>query len=51
VKGGDTLWGIAKKYNITVAEIKTWNHLSGGDRIHPADQLKLRVGGGSNRQL
>ena len=51
VRGGDTLWGIAKKYNITVAEIKTWNYLSGGDRIHPADQLKLRVGGGSNRQL
>ncbi len=46
VKGGDTLWGIAKKYHITVSEIKTWNHLDGGDRIRPADQLKLRVGGG-----
>ncbi len=45
VKAGDTLWGIAKKYNITISEIKTWNHLNGGDRIHPADQLKLRVGG------
>ena len=27
VKEGDTLWGIAKKYNVTIAEIKTWNHL------------------------
>jgi membrane-bound lytic murein transglycosylase D len=44
VKGGDTLWGIAKKYNITIAEIKTWNHLNRTDRIHPADKLKLRVG-------
>jgi len=46
VKEGDTLWGIARKNNVTVEEIKTWNHLGGGDRIHPADQLKLRVGGG-----
>jgi len=46
VKEGDTLWGIARKHNMTVSEIKTWNHLSGGDRIRPADQLKLRVGGG-----
>jgi membrane-bound lytic murein transglycosylase D len=44
VKGGDTLWGIAKKYNITIAEIKTWNHLDKTDRIHPADKLKLRAG-------
>jgi len=46
VKEGDTLWEIAKKYNITVSEIKAWNRLDGGNRIHPADQLKLRVGGG-----
>jgi membrane-bound lytic murein transglycosylase D len=44
VKGGDTLWGIAKKHNITIAEIKTWNHLNKTDRIRPADKLKLRVG-------
>ena len=51
VKEGDTLWGIAKKYNITIAEIKTWNHLNETDRIYPADKLKLRVGEGSNLQL
>jgi len=45
VKEGDTLWGIAKKYNITMTEIKTWNHLKETDRIYPADKLKLRVGG------
>jgi len=44
VKEGDTLWGIAKKYNITIAEIKTWNHLE-KDQIHPADKLKLGAGG------
>ncbi len=45
VKEGDTLWSIAKKFNITIADIKTWNRLIGGDRIHPSDQLKLRVEG------
>ncbi len=44
VKEGDTLWGIAKKYNITIAEIKTWNRLE-KDQIHPEDKLKLKVGG------
>ena len=41
VKAGDTLWGIAKKYNVTVSVIKTWNRLDGANRIRPADRLKL----------
>ena len=45
VKEGDSLWSIAKKYNVTIVEIKTWNSLDGGDRIHPSDRLKLKVGG------
>jgi len=45
VKEGDSLWSIAKKFNLTIADIKTWNQLNGGDRIHPSDRLKLRVGG------
>jgi membrane-bound lytic murein transglycosylase D len=43
VKAGDTLADIAQKYNVTVAEIRTWNQLKNGDRIYPADRLKLRV--------
>jgi membrane-bound lytic murein transglycosylase D len=50
VKAGDTLWGIAKKYNLTVSEIKTLNRLQKADRIHPKDKLKLMVGA-SNLQL
>jgi membrane-bound lytic murein transglycosylase D len=45
VKEGDTLWSIAKKFHLTISEIKTWNHLDDTDRIHPQDRLKLRVGG------
>jgi membrane-bound lytic murein transglycosylase D len=44
VKEGDTLWSIAKKFNLTVSEIKTWNHLTKTDQIHPEDRLKLKVG-------
>jgi membrane-bound lytic murein transglycosylase D len=44
IKKGDTLWGIAEKYNLTISEIKTWNHLDEGDRIYPGDRVKLRVG-------
>lgn len=45
VKTGDTLWSVAKKYNVTVSGIKTWNHLNGTDLIRPSDRLKLKVGG------
>jgi LysM repeat protein len=45
VKAGDTLWSIAKKFNLTISQIKTWNHLNDEDRIRPEDRLKLRVGG------
>jgi membrane-bound lytic murein transglycosylase D len=44
VREGDTLWGISKKYSVTIADIKTWNHLYGTNQIHPADKLRLRVG-------
>ena len=44
VKEGDTLWKIAKKYNLTVSDIRAWNDLNRKDQIHPAERLKLRVG-------
>ena len=43
VKAGDTLWGIAKKFKVTVSEIKLWNGQNGTERIRPADKLKLRL--------
>jgi len=45
VKEGDTLWSIAKKFNLTISEIKTRNYLNEADQIHPEDRLMLRVGG------
>ncbi len=51
VKEGDTLWSIAKKFNLTISEIKTWNHLNESDRIYPEDRLKLKVGGTKSSTL
>ncbi len=51
VKEGDTLWSIAKKFNLTVSEIRTLNHLGETDGIHPEDRLKLRVGGAKSSTL
>ncbi len=45
VREGDTLWDIAKRYGVTVEEIKAWNQLGKGDRIYPSDRLRLKVGG------
>jgi len=40
VKSGDTLWSIAKKNNVTVNQIKSWNKLS-SDRIVPKQVLHV----------
>lgn len=45
VKEGDTLWGIAKKYNLTIEDIRSWNNLEEADRIYPSDRLRLRLSG------
>jgi LysM repeat protein len=44
VKAGETLFGIAQKHNVTVQEIKKWNHLK-GNNIHVGDELRIRPAG------
>lgn len=43
VKKGDTLWEIAKKYQLSISDIKKWNGLNGSDRIYPNEKLKLKI--------
>ena len=45
VREGDTLSSIAKKYDLTVSAILSWNDLPEADRIRPADQLRLKIDG------
>lgn len=40
VKSGDTLYGIAKKYGVTVSQIQKANNLSGSN-IHAGQRLKI----------
>jgi 3D (Asp-Asp-Asp) domain-containing protein len=42
VKSGDTLSKIAKTYKISVAQLKSVNHLS-SDNIHPKQTLKIAI--------
>lgn len=40
VKRGDTLWDIARKYNVSVRQLKEWNNMR-SSRIRPGDKLKI----------
>ena len=42
VAKGDTLWSISKKYDVTVANLKTWNSLK-SDLIVPGQSLNLQA--------
>ncbi|MBC2150266.1 LysM peptidoglycan-binding domain-containing protein [Listeria innocua] len=42
VKSGDTLPGVAKKFDVTVAEIKDWNNLS-SDNLQTGQKLQLTI--------
>jgi len=38
---GDTLWGIAMKFGVTVADLAAWNGLGSVDLIRPGQQLQV----------
>jgi LysM repeat protein len=40
VQQGENLNGVAKQYNLSVAQLKTWNGLT-NDIIHPCDKLNI----------
>ena len=40
VRSGDTLWGIARRYNITVRQLTSFNNLN-GSTIRPGQRLRI----------
>ncbi|HXX44982.1 MAG TPA: LysM peptidoglycan-binding domain-containing protein [Candidatus Acidoferrales bacterium] len=46
VQRGDTLEGIADRFDVTVAELKRWNHIS-GNHVSRGVHLRIYAGSGS----
>ena len=46
VRSGDSLWRIATRYRIKVADIAQWNQLDPGDVLKPGQVLLLQSGSG-----
>ena len=41
VQSGDTLWDIARKYNIGTKQLAKWNGMAPGDMLHPGKTLVI----------
>jgi membrane-bound lytic murein transglycosylase D len=41
VRKGETLWSIARRYHVSVKDLKRWNHLH-GDNLRPGAELRVR---------
>jgi membrane-bound lytic murein transglycosylase D len=50
VKARDTVGGIAKRYGVSVAEIRRWNRLSEEARIRPGDRLRVAMASPATRE-
>ena len=43
VKSGDSLARIAKRFNVSIRQLRKWNHLRGQKYLQPGQTLKLYV--------
>lgn len=43
VRQGDSLYQIARRFNVTISDLRHWNDLLKGQFLHPGQQLQLRV--------
>ena len=41
IKRGDTLWGISKKYGVSVQNLEDWNNIQNSNLIYPGQRLIL----------
>ncbi|MDP8255583.1 MAG: transglycosylase SLT domain-containing protein [Candidatus Alcyoniella australis] len=43
VKSGESLWSIARKYRVSVNDLKRWNRSARGKYLSPGQRLKIKV--------
>ena len=43
VRNGDSLYRIAKKFNVSINDLRRWNNLAKGKHLQPGQRLKLYV--------
>ncbi len=43
VQRGDSLWSIARKYNVRVNDLKNWNDLGNNSMIQPGQSIKIEL--------
>jgi len=43
VQRGDSLWSIARKYNVKVTELKSWNSLGSNSMIQPGQSIRIKL--------
>lgn len=43
VRPGDSLWGISRRFGVTLNNLMQWNNLSSGVMLHPNDTLMVKV--------
>jgi membrane-bound lytic murein transglycosylase D len=41
VRNGESLWTIARRYDVSTSELRAWNRLGGRSVIHPGQRLKV----------
>lgn len=42
VSRGESLWTIARRYSVTVNDLRSWNELEEGQTIHPGSEISVR---------
>ncbi|MEP0365884.1 MAG: LysM peptidoglycan-binding domain-containing protein [Cyclobacteriaceae bacterium] len=43
VQPGESLWGISKKYNVSVDALRAWNNIAESSGLHPGQELVLKA--------
>jgi LysM repeat protein len=41
VRRGDSLWSIARKHDVRVKDLRTWNDLGNDTLLHPGQSLRI----------